>query len=207
MRVVASHRLGHPVRRGAVDIVMPDFGDRGGVAMTHARRAHDADSARVELIAQRRQQLVRAHHLAGQAVADPDRERRRRRLALLDHVEVRIECCGFVHRRLGQPHLLGERGEMRGAEVAVAVLDQMQMLDQQIAPARPVAEQRAHLDQRPLLDLAPLGMAPVPPFARSRAAVLADLACGVVHPSSRSRGRYRCASKASRGPPISIRQQ
>ena len=190
-----------------VDIVMGHFGDRGGVAMPHAWRAYDADPARIELIAQRRQQLLRAHHLAGQAVAHPDRERRRRRLALLDHVEMRIERCGFVDRRLRQPHLLGERREMRGAEVAVAVLDQVQVLDQQIALARPVAEQRAYLVERLLLDLAPLGMAPVPPFARSRAAVLADLACGVGHPSIPGSRSLPLRIKDFAGPPVPVRQQ
>ena len=72
-------------------------------------------SARVEPIAQRRQQLLRAHQLAGQAVADPDRQRRRRRLALLDHVEMGVEGRDLVDLGLRQPHLLGERREMRGA--------------------------------------------------------------------------------------------
>ena len=56
-------------------------------------------AARIELVAQRRQQPLRAHHLAGQAVADPDGERRRRRLALLDHVEMRVEGRDLVDRR------------------------------------------------------------------------------------------------------------
>ncbi len=41
-----------------------------------------------------------------------------------------------------------QRGEMRGREVAVLVLNQMQMLDQQVAAARPVAQQRLDLVQR-----------------------------------------------------------
>ena len=48
---------------------------------------------------------------------------------------------------------------MRGGQMAVMVLDQMQMLDQQIAPARPVGEQRAHLVERRGVDLAALGRA------------------------------------------------
>ena len=43
---------------------------------------------------------------------------------------------------------------MRGGEMAVFVLDQMQMLDQQIAPARLVAEQRADFVERLRIDLA-----------------------------------------------------
>ena len=46
---------------------------------------------------------------------------------------------------------------MRGRQVAVVVLDQMQVFDQQIAPARPVGEQRTHFIERLRIDLAALG--------------------------------------------------
>ena len=46
--------------------------------------------------------------------------------------------------------------------MAVLVLDEMQVLDQQVAPARPVAEQRLHLVQRLRIDLAALGRAARP---------------------------------------------
>jgi hypothetical protein len=69
---------------------------------------------------------------------------------------MRVEGRDLVHFGLRELHLGGERGEMRGGEMAVVVLDQMQMLDQQIAPARPVAEQRAHLVERRRIDLAAL---------------------------------------------------
>ena len=72
----------------------------------------------------------------------------RRRLAFLHDVEMRVEGRDLVDLGQRQLHLGGERREMRGREMAVAVLDEMQMLDQQIAPARPVAEQRAHLVER-----------------------------------------------------------
>ena len=121
--------------------MVADLGDRRAVALPHAGRAHDPDLRRVEPVLQRRDQLPGAQQLAGQAVADPDGERRRRRLVLLDHVEMGVEGRDLVDLGLRQAHLLGERREMGGREVAVAVLDQMQMLDQQIAPARPLAEQ------------------------------------------------------------------
>ena len=71
-----------------------------------------------------------------------------------------VEGRDLVDLGLGEPHLLGERGQMRGRQVAEAVLDQVQMLDQQVAPARPVAEQRAHLVERRILELAALGLRP-----------------------------------------------
>src|SRR5690348_1083757 len=60
---------------------------------------------------------------------------------------------------LGQRHfhLGGERGEMRGRQMAVVVLDEMQMLDQKIAPARFVSQQRLHFGERGGVDLTAFG--------------------------------------------------
>ena len=112
-----------------------------------------------ELAWQFLQQLLGARHRAGQRIAHAHGDRRRRRLAFLHHVEMRVEGRDLVDLGQRQLHLGGERGEMRGGEMAVMVLDQMQMLDQQIAPARPVGEQRAHFVERLRIDLATLGRA------------------------------------------------
>ena len=53
-------------------------------------------------------------------------------------------------------HLLRQRGKMRGGEMAVVILDEVQMLDEQIAPARPVGEQRKHFLERFRIDLTAL---------------------------------------------------
>jgi hypothetical protein len=58
---------------------------------------------------------------------------------------------------LGQTHLLGQRAQMRGRQMALGILDQVQMLDQQVAAARAVAQQRPHLGQRGIVELAALG--------------------------------------------------
>ena len=55
---------------------------------------------------------------------------------------------------------------MGGGQMAVVVLDQMQVLDQQIAPARPVGQQRAHLRERRGVDLAALRRARRPAARR-----------------------------------------
>src|SRR5258708_7601553 len=57
---------------------------------------------------------------------------------------------------------------MRRREMAVLVLDEMQELDQEIAPSLGIAEQRADLHLRRRLDLAAFGDRPPPPLARAR---------------------------------------
>src|SRR5207302_10559861 len=65
----------------------------------------------------------------------------------------------LVDVRQRQPHLVGERRQVVGRQLAVMVLDQVEVLDQEVAPARPVAEQRLDLGQRRRLDLAALRVA------------------------------------------------
>ncbi len=103
------------------------------------------------------QQLFRAEHRAGQGVADADGQRRDVRLAFLHDVEMRVEGRGLEHFGKRQLHLVGERREMRGGNLMILVLDQVQMLDQQIAPPRPVAEQELDLVRGGRIDLAALG--------------------------------------------------
>ena len=104
-----------------------------------------------------RSRLLGARHGAGQRIAHAHGDRRRRRLAFLHHVEMGVEGRDLVDFGERELHLLRQRGEMRGGEMAVFVLDQVQVLDQEIAPARPVAQQRAHLLERRRVDLAALG--------------------------------------------------
>ena len=66
---------------------------------------------------------------------------------------MRIEGRDLIDFGQRQFHFGGERGEMRGGKTAVGVLNEMQMLDQQIAPARLVAEQRADFLERLRIDL------------------------------------------------------
>ncbi len=162
-----------------LDVVVADLGDRRAGAMAHAGGAHDAHGTRVEPLRQGREQRLRAHELAGQAVADPHGQRRRRALILLHHIEMGVERRDLVDLGLGEAHLLGERREVGGREMAVAVLDQVQVLDQQVAAPRALAEQASHLVERILLDPAALGPRRAAPPAGAR--MPADLACGLAH--------------------------
>jgi hypothetical protein len=58
---------------------------------------------------------------------------------------------------------------MRGREVAVLILDEMQVLDQQIAAARTVQQQVPDFLERLRIDLAALGRARRTPPASTRA--------------------------------------
>ena len=81
---------------------------------------------------------------------------------------MRVEGRGLEHFGKGQFHLVGKRREMRGGNLVILVLDQVQMLDQQIAPPRPVAEQQLDLMGGGGVDLAALGgrLGALPSLAR-----------------------------------------
>jgi hypothetical protein len=136
-----------------------DRGDRSVVAAAHAGRPHDAD-IRPEGFRQLGEQLARPHHLAAETVADPHGYGGRRFLAVENDIEMRIERGNLVDLDQGEPHLLGERREMGRAQIAVMVLDQMEMLDQQVPPARTIAEHRTHLVERLRIDLPSLRRPP-----------------------------------------------
>jgi hypothetical protein len=69
---------------------------------------------------------------------------------------VRIERRGLVDLGQREPHLFGEGHQVGGAELTVGVLDQVQVLDEQIPPAGPVAEQGGDLGSGVEVDLTAL---------------------------------------------------
>jgi hypothetical protein len=103
------------------------------------------------------QKVLGARHGAGERIAHAHGERGRRRLVLLHHVEMGVEGRDLVHLGERELHLLRQRSEMRGGEITVTVLDQVQVLDQEIAPALAVAQQHAHLRERLRFNLPALG--------------------------------------------------
>ncbi len=54
---------------------------------------------------------------------------------------------------------------MRGGEMAVLILNEMQVFDQQVAPARPIGQKGTDLVERLRVDLATLGRARRTPAA------------------------------------------
>jgi hypothetical protein len=184
MHLVAPDRLGHRRRVGPMQEMMADLHGGRVVAQADAGRPHDADTG-AECTLQLRQELFRAEHGAGQAVADPHRERRHRRVALLHDIEMRVEGGDLV--RLGErdAHQLGKRSEMRRGDLAKRILDQMEMLDQQVAVAGSAGEQRLDLLERARIHLASLRHSPGAPAAAPRVLEFLDL--GVFHAVHASR--------------------
>jgi hypothetical protein len=118
---------------------MADGADRRTVAGAHARRAHDAHVG-AEPVRQDAQQMLRPRHGAGERIAHAHCDGGRRCLAFLHHVEMGVEGRDLVYLGERELHLIRQRGEMRGGEMAVAVLDQVQVLDQEIAPTLVLAQ-------------------------------------------------------------------
>ena len=141
-----------------VEVAVSDFGHRGGVAPAHARRADDPD-ALTEGGGQRLQQGAGAGQLARKAVADPNRDRRRRLLAFGEHVEVGVERRDLVDLRHRQTHLVSQRGEVRRGDAVPGVLYQVQVLDEQVAVAGTIAEQLADFVEGSRIDLPALRLA------------------------------------------------
>ena len=153
---LAGLRGGEHIRNGGmIDEVMADLGRRRGIAAADAGRAHHADAG-AGCVLQFMQQFFRAQHRAGQRVADANGQRRDVGLAFLHDVEMRVEGRGLEHFGKRQLHLVGKRCEMGRGDLVIFVLDQVQILDQEIAPPRPVAEQKLDLMRRGRIDLAAL---------------------------------------------------
>jgi hypothetical protein len=68
-----------------------------------------------------------------------------------------VEGRGLEHLGEGKLHFVGQRGQMGGRNLPVGVLNQMEMLDQEVAPTRPVAQQNGDLLRGLRIDLAALG--------------------------------------------------
>ena len=135
---------------------MADLRHRGHVAQPDAGRTHHANAG-ADAALQFMQQFLRAQHRAGQGIADPNGQRRDIGLALFHHVEMRIEGRGLEHLREGKLHLVGQRREVGRGNLVIFVLNEMHVLDQEVAPPRPVAEQKRNLFGGLGIDLASLG--------------------------------------------------
>ncbi len=166
MMAVLDDGLRHLRSVGVIDEVVADLGRRCRLAASDAGRPHYARTG-PDLRLQFGKQRLGAGHGAGQAVADPDGERLRWRLAFLHDVEMRVEGRDLVDLGLGHTHLLGQRRKMAGREMPVLVLDEVQELDQEVAPAVGRAQQYPDFMQSTRLRPATLGSGPAPAATRA----------------------------------------
>src|SRR5579862_2387109 len=87
----------------------------------------------------------------------------------------------LVDLGLGELHLERQRREVRCRDVVIPVLDQMQMLDEQIAAARPVTEQRLDVGQGIGIDLPPFRLETAATPSGTLGGVLADVGGSLSH--------------------------
>jgi hypothetical protein len=124
--------------------------DRDGrlLAASDARCGHHVDFC-AQQRRQAREQIACASHLATQTVADANGERRGL-FAVVQHFEVVIEGRDLIH--LGHRHVgfLRQRDEVPLVQAEVPIVQQVQMLDEQIAPParlRLLAEEGPHFSE------------------------------------------------------------
>ncbi len=131
-------------------------GHRSLLAAPHAGRGDHAHLA-PEQGGEAFQQVLGAGHFATQSIAYAHRQRRRGRQAstgtFLHHVEVVVESRHLVDFGLCQSEQLRERSQVGRAQLAVAVIDSMQVFDEQVVPKRR-AEHGLHLGERLRIDSA-----------------------------------------------------
>ena len=109
-----------------------------------------------------------------------------------------VEGRDLIDLGLRHAQLVRQRHQMRGGDVAVPVLDEMQELDQEIAPSLRGTEQRAYLGPRGRSKLPALGHSPALAPARPRMARL--LRGGMSFRHQNSIGKLRPMIRSRRGP-------
>ena len=163
----------HGAGAGLRHVVLTDFGHGRRVATPHAGRAHQA-----HLTAYRAGKLSEQSpgtgEFAGDAVAHPHSQGRRRRLVLFHHVETGVEGGDLEDFHQSQTHFLSQRRQVDRGKVPVMVLDQMQMLDEQIAPTGPVTQQFLNGGQGGRIHLSAFGGTTGAFPSRTGVAVLGD---------------------------------
>jgi hypothetical protein len=105
------------------------------------------------------QQFFGSRKFARKRVAHSHRQLSWRFVALLDDIEVMIESRDFINFGERELHLFCQRNDVLRRDVAVVVLNLMQMLDQQIVAARLIAEQRSNFLAGTRIGNAPFALA------------------------------------------------
>ena len=128
--------------------VRAHHGHRRGLAAAHAGNRLNPDPGGVGGRAQPFDQPCRAEHLAGQRFTYPHGKLRGRVLIGFQYVEMVIESGRLIDFGHGQFHLDGQGQEMAVRQVAIVVLEPVQVFHQQVAGARRVTQEFPYVGQR-----------------------------------------------------------
>ena len=101
--------------------------------------------------------MLAAEQGAGQPIAHPHGDRRGPGIIIANHLEVGVERGDLEDLDRGQVHLLGQSHDLGFADGVEPVLDEMEMLDEQVSPAGPIAEQAPDFVVHVGIDHPPLG--------------------------------------------------
>ena len=153
--------------RRVAERILSDEDRRRNLATADARGTHHTHLVAVAAALQQVEKLSRAVQLAGQPVADAYGNRRRTRLVFFDDVEMMVEGRDLEDFGRREPHLFGKRDRVGRRDAPVAILDLVQVLDEQVAPARLGAEQHAHVFERDRIDRAPAAFTALLLFSRA----------------------------------------
>jgi len=149
-----------------VDMEMSNLAYRSGIAAAHARCAQHSDLRWIDTGFECLIKRLCALNGAGDGIADAHSSGRRRLFALFNNVEMGIEGGDLVGRGLRKPHLLAEGTQVSGRNIVVAILNEVQIFDQEVVAPRLGLEKLADLLKRLGFKLPTLGKSPCA-FARS----------------------------------------
>ncbi len=157
--LVARHVVGNRLGRGPGQLALPRAGRGRLMALADAGRFfHCHVGAAGKCLARAGEQRFAAGHRAGQAGAHAHGGGGHGGL-VIDHLEVVVEARDLIDLDLAQPQALGQRGQVAPAQRALAVVEAVQVLDQQVGARRQLGAQRGHALARGGRDLAALGRA------------------------------------------------
>jgi hypothetical protein len=134
-----------------------------GITTTDTGRTQDAHFACIKSIDQRLFKCLRACQFARQRLANTDGQGGWHRSTFFHDIKVGVERRYLVNFSLAQLQFFGQGAQMRVRQTIVAVLNEAQKFDQQIAPTRTAIKKGYDIIVRCIIKLATFGrMSPFP---------------------------------------------
>ena len=119
------------------------------LAAAHARCRNHAHGAAIlaQNGGQLLQQVLCTCHLARETITHPNRQACGGCFTFFHDVKVVVETGHFKNLGLGQAHFLGQRRQVLRRQMPISILNFVQVFNQQIGPARRIAQKLLHLGQ------------------------------------------------------------